>query len=138
MPRILSISDLMLLPSETESFGLVALEGMACEVPVVASSVGGVPRSGSSHEKDGFLAPVGDLDGMAAGRLRCFRMTRSGRRWALYARQHAQDSFSSPQKIITRYEVFYEQVIREVQALRLFDPLRITFRVLREMRCVKS
>src|SRR5262245_681734 len=60
----LSIADLMLVPSEMESFGLAALEGMACEVPAVATSVGGVPEV-IEHGRSGFLAPVGDVENMA-------------------------------------------------------------------------
>src|SRR6266850_1439162 len=67
-PRIvdyLSVSDVLLLPSEQESFGLAALEAMACEVPVIASRVGGIPEVVTDGET-GFLSEVGDLDGMAA------------------------------------------------------------------------
>src|SRR5215467_7633973 len=60
----LAVADLMLLPSELESFGLAALEGMACEVPAVATKVGGVPEV-IDHERSGFLAEVGDIDAMA-------------------------------------------------------------------------
>src|SRR6058998_4208748 len=58
-------SDLFLLPSETESFGLAALEAMACGVPVIASAVGGLPEVIAQGET-GFLAPVGAVDAMAA------------------------------------------------------------------------
>src|SRR5688572_24307945 len=64
MSQLLSISDILLLPSELESFGLVALEAMACEVPVIATRVGGIPevvRDGI----DGFLYPIGDVESMA-------------------------------------------------------------------------
>ena len=61
----LAMADVMLLPSEMESFGLAALEAMACEVVPIASRVGGVPEV-IEDRVDGFMAPVGDLDGMAA------------------------------------------------------------------------
>jgi len=110
--EILSISDLMLLPSETESFGLVALEAMACEVPVVASGVGGVPEV-VRHEKDGFLCLVGDVDGMAARAIEILSDDQKRRTMGANARQQAQDNFDA-QKIISRYESFYEQVIRDL------------------------
>ena len=61
---LLSAADLLLLPSETESFGLVALEAMASGVPVVASRVGGLPEV-VEHGVTGYLAPVGDVEAMA-------------------------------------------------------------------------
>src|SRR5204862_2978571 len=66
MNQFLAVSDILLLPSELESFGLVALEAMACEVPVIATHVGGIPevvREGI----DGFLYNVGDINSMAEG-----------------------------------------------------------------------
>jgi L-malate glycosyltransferase len=65
---LLSIADLFLLPSEQESFGLAALEAMACEVPVVTSNAGGLPEV-IEHGRTGFLHPVGDEDGMASSGL---------------------------------------------------------------------
>ena len=62
---ILSVADLFLLPSSQESFGLAALEAMACEVPVVASRVGGLPEV-IEHGVNGFLHPVEDLSAMTA------------------------------------------------------------------------
>ena len=62
---LLSVSDVFLLPSAEESFGLAALEAMACGVPVVASRVGGVPEV-IEHGVSGFLHPPGALDEMAA------------------------------------------------------------------------
>lgn len=62
--QLLSLSDVMLLPSEKESFGLVALEAMACGVPSVASNAGGIPEL-ITHGETGFLADIGDVDQMA-------------------------------------------------------------------------
>lgn len=62
--EVLSVSDLFLMPSEKESFGLAALEAMACEVPVVSTNVGGLPEL-NLHGETGFLCDVGDIDCMA-------------------------------------------------------------------------
>lgn len=62
--EILSVSDLFLMPSESESFGLAALEAMACKVPVITSNAGGLPEL-NIDGKTGFLKAVGDIDGMA-------------------------------------------------------------------------
>lgn len=111
--EILSIADLMLLPSETESFGLVALEAMACQVPVVASRVGGIPEV-VNDGGDGFLAPVGDVEGMAARAIEVLSDEGKRTTMGVSAREHAQESFCS-YKIIARYEEFYERIIRSVQ-----------------------
>ena len=66
---LLSVSDLFLLPSAQESFGLAALEAMACEVPVVASSVGGLPEV-IEHGRTGFLHEPDDIDGHGGERSR--------------------------------------------------------------------
>jgi len=63
--KLLCFSDLFLLPSETESFGLAALEAMACKTPVISSNAGGLPEVNIAG-KTGFLCPVGDTDAMAA------------------------------------------------------------------------
>jgi L-malate glycosyltransferase len=62
--EILSVSDLFLMPSESESFGLAALEAMACKVPVISSNAGGLPEL-NVEGVTGFLRDVGDIDGMA-------------------------------------------------------------------------
>jgi N-acetyl-alpha-D-glucosaminyl L-malate synthase BshA len=62
--EILSVSDLFLMPSESESFGLAALEAMACKVPVISSNAGGLPEL-NVEGVTGFLKNVGDVDGMA-------------------------------------------------------------------------
>ncbi|MFD0711187.1 N-acetyl-alpha-D-glucosaminyl L-malate synthase BshA [Paenibacillus sp. GCM10027626] len=67
--HVISIADLMLLPSEKESFGLVALEAMACGVPTIGSLAGGIPEL-VSHGETGYLSPIGDTDDMAANAAR--------------------------------------------------------------------
>src|SRR6202012_3084995 len=62
--EILSVSDLFLMPSESESFGLAALEAMACKVPVISSNAGGLPEL-NVEGITGFLKDIGDIDGMA-------------------------------------------------------------------------
>ena len=96
---VLSQADVFLLPSATESFGLAALEAMACEVPVVASRVGGLPEV-IDDGVTGFLHPPDDIDGMAASIVRLWatrRCTRAshrraaGRRRTLFRRAHRAD-----------------------------------------------
>ena len=106
---LLSISDVMLLPSEQESFGLSALEAMACEVPVVASRVGGLPEVITDGE-NGFLHPPDDLDAMAGSAVRVMtdpslreRITRAGR--LLVETKFCAD------EIVPQYEDYYEEVL---------------------------
>ena len=111
--EFLSVSDLLFLPSETESFGLVALEAMACEVPVIASRVGGIPevvRDGL----DGYLAETRDVDTMAARAVELLSDAKRHQTMGQNARQNAQDNFCAP-KIIAQYEVYYHKVIEEVK-----------------------
>ena len=98
------------MPSETESFGLVALEAMACEVPVVASNVGGLPeviRDG----QDGFLVKPHEVDTMALKAAALLADDRKHQAMGQSARQRALENFCSS-KIIAQYEQYYEQVIR--------------------------
>ncbi|QAY66134.1 N-acetyl-alpha-D-glucosaminyl L-malate synthase BshA [Paenibacillus protaetiae] len=62
--QVISLADVVLLPSEKESFGLVSLEAMACGVPTIGSNAGGIPEL-VTHGETGFLSPIGDVDGMA-------------------------------------------------------------------------
>ncbi len=105
----LSASDVLLLPSEQESFGLAALEAMACEVPVVASRVGGIPEVVTEGET-GFLSDVGDVEKMAedAARLLANKALRQemGRR----ARESAVSRYRTD-IVIPQYLDFYERVL---------------------------
>ncbi|PNY79997.1 N-acetyl-alpha-D-glucosaminyl L-malate synthase BshA [Deinococcus koreensis] len=106
---VLGISDLFLLPSSKESFGLAALEAMSCEVPVVAARAGGIPEV-VENGLTGVLCAVGDVDGMAHAALRILRdrdlylqMGRAGRQAAL-TRFH-------PNLIVPQYLRAYERTI---------------------------
>ncbi len=105
---LLKAADVLLLPSETESFGLVALEAMASGVPVVASDVGGLPEV-VEHGVTGFLAPVGDIDAMAGYCLQLLEDCGKARRYAAAARAQARRFDYAA--IIPQYEKIYEQVL---------------------------
>ena len=102
---VLSEADVFLLPSATESFGLAALEAMACEVPVVASRVGGIPEV-IDDGVTGFLYPPDDIAGMAAGIVRLIGDAALHARIAAAARQVAVDRFSAS-RIVPMYEAAY-------------------------------
>jgi L-malate glycosyltransferase len=105
----LAISDLMLLPSQLESFGLAALEAMACEVPTVATNVGGLPEV-IEDGKNGILANVGDVDAMAKRAIELLSDEKRLREMGKLARFEAQSRFCST-KIIPQYERFYQRVL---------------------------
>ena len=109
VPKKLGVADLMLLPSELESFGLAALEGMACEVPSIATNVGGLPEV-IDHEKTGFLTPVGDVDMMARCAIEVLSDEKRLREMSKLARYEAQARFCTT-KIIPQYEDFYRKVL---------------------------
>lgn len=105
----LSIADLFVLPSESESFGLVALEAMACQVPVVATRVGGIPEVVLEGET-GFLFEIGDVQGMAEAALRVLNDEHERQRLGERGRELAVANFTT-EKIIPQYEALYESVI---------------------------
>ena len=102
---VLSQADVFLLPSATESFGLAALEAMACEVPVVASRVGGLPEV-IDDGVTGFLHPPHDIDGMAGSIVRLVRDQALHARVATAARAAAVERFSAA-RIVPMYEAAY-------------------------------
>jgi N-acetyl-alpha-D-glucosaminyl L-malate synthase BshA len=105
----LALADVMLLPSEMESFGLAALEAMACEVVPVASRVGGVPEVIESGV-DGFMAPVGDVEAMAGCAISVLGDDALLTRMRKAARSTAQARFCTT-KIIPQYEELYREVL---------------------------
>jgi len=106
---ILGISDLFLLPSEMESFGLAALEAMSCEVPVVASRVGGLPEVIKEGE-NGFLVEVGEAEEIARCALTILQDEKLALQMGRKGRQIACEQFS-PEKIIPHYEKYYQAVL---------------------------
>lgn len=105
----LSAADVLLLPSEQESFGLAALEAMACEVPVVASRVGGVPEVVTDNET-GFLSEVGDVDKMAEDAARLLADSKLRSEMGKRARESAVARYRTD-IVIPRYIKFYERVL---------------------------
>lgn len=107
---ILGCSDLFLLPSEYESFGLAALEAMASEVPVISSDAGGLPEI-NLHGKTGFLSPVGDVDSMADQALMLLQDPQLLHQFRKNA-YHQAKKFEIA-RIIPQYEALYRELILE-------------------------
>jgi N-acetyl-alpha-D-glucosaminyl L-malate synthase BshA len=105
----LALSDILLLPSELESFGLAALEGMACEVVPIATRVGGIPEL-IEHGKSGYLAEVGDVESMARYAIELLGDDAALRTMAKASRAVAQSRFCSS-RIIPQYEEYYRRVL---------------------------
>lgn len=106
---LLAISDVMLLPSEHEAFGLAALEAMACGVPAVAARTGGIPEL-ITEGVDGLLAPVGDIEGMAGHVLSLLVDEARWTQFSAAARQAAETRFDT-RRIIPQYEEHYRAVL---------------------------
>jgi N-acetyl-alpha-D-glucosaminyl L-malate synthase BshA len=105
----LALADVLLLPSQLESFGLAALEAMACEVVPIATRVGGLPEV-IEHEKSGFLAEVGDVEAMANYAIETLRDESKLRQLGKQCREFARARFCTS-KIIPQYEEFYRRVL---------------------------
>jgi len=106
--EILSIADVFLMPSGSETFGLAALEAMACEVPVVASHVGGLPELVVDGET-GYLCPLDDVDAFTECTRRLLTDDDLHARMSTAARQRAEDAFDI-NKIVPMYEDYYRTV----------------------------
>lgn len=106
---LLSIADLFLIPSQSESFGLSALEAMACEVPVVASSVGGLPEV-VIHGTTGFISEIGDVERMAKYSVELLTNETKHKMFADASRKRAVDEFEE-RGIVSQYENLYENIL---------------------------
>src|SRR5690606_10036820 len=106
--EIFSITDLFLLPSEYESFGLAALEAMACKIPVVSSNAGGLPEIKINGET-GYLCDVGDVKQMAARSIEILQDDATLQKFKNQAYEHAH--LFTIDKIVPQYEALYERVV---------------------------
>ncbi len=111
VPRILCYTDVFLIPSEIESFGLAALEAMSCKIPVIASKAGGLPEV-VAHEQTGFLADVGDVDALANYMSILIEDEKLLKTYGENAAKVAREKFH-PDKIIPLYENLYKRTINE-------------------------
>jgi N-acetyl-alpha-D-glucosaminyl L-malate synthase BshA len=110
----LACADLFLLPSELESFGLAALEAMACEVPVIATNVGGLPEV-VEHGVDGFLVEPGDVKEAARYAIEILSRADRGREMGQIARVSAKKKYCA-NDVIPQYEAYYRRVLSESRA----------------------
>lgn len=107
--EILSVSDLFIMPSESESFGLAALEAMACKVPVISSNAGGLPELNIEGDT-GYLDEVGDIEGMAKHALLVLEDTNRLEQFKENALSRAKNFDLG--RILPIYESYYEEIIQ--------------------------
>lgn len=108
--ELLSIADVFVIPSETETFGLAALEAMACRVPVISSNVGGLPEL-NVHGKSGFLCELGNIDQMVSHALTILESPESLNRFREGAYQRSLDFQEA--SIVDQYEAFYHDLLKD-------------------------
>jgi L-malate glycosyltransferase len=108
--ELLAIADLFIMPSGNESFGLAALEAMACEVPVLSTNVGGLPEM-NIHGETGFMSDVGNVDEMAAYAIQLLSDDEMLQRFRKNALIQAQRF--DIHNILPQYEAYYEEVLEK-------------------------
>ncbi|MDH7515810.1 MAG: N-acetyl-alpha-D-glucosaminyl L-malate synthase BshA [Bacteroidota bacterium] len=107
--EVLAASDLFLLPSEIESFGLSALEAMSCGVPVISTDCGGIPEV-NIHGQTGYLVPTGDVEAMADCALALLLDREKHEVFSEAARRRAVNDFDVS-RVVPHYERFYEEIL---------------------------
>jgi N-acetyl-alpha-D-glucosaminyl L-malate synthase BshA len=108
----LGVSDVFLLPSELESFGLAALEALACELPVIATRIGGIPEVVTDNET-GYLSDIGDTEKMSADTLKLLNDEEMRRAFGERGRDQAVERYGT-EKIIPQYIAFYEKIMQRI------------------------
>ncbi len=106
--EILAVADLFVIPSANESFGLAALEAMACEVPVISSNAGGLPEV-NIHGVTGFLSDIGDVESMGANALMLLENEDMLKQFSRNALEQARKFDISI--ILPQYEAYYEEIL---------------------------
>ncbi len=109
--EVLSVADVFLMPSEKESFGLAALEAMACEVPLIASNTGGIPEL-NVQGVTGFLSNVGDIEDMVKNTLFILK-DENLPKFKANALKHAQEFDIT--NILPKYEAYYDKIVMQVK-----------------------
>lgn len=106
--ELLSVSDVFLIPSQSESFGLSALEAMSCGVPVISSSIGGLPEL-NIHGETGYIAEFGDIERMAKYTIDLLTNKKKYDMFSVNARKRAEQF--NQDKVIPLYENFYNKIL---------------------------
>jgi len=112
--EILAVADLFLIPSANESFGLAALEAMACQVPVISSNAGGLPEV-NIHGVTGFLADIGDFESMASSALMLLENEDVLNTFRKNAYEQAKRFDISV--ILPQYEAYYEKIVKRFRSI---------------------
>jgi N-acetyl-alpha-D-glucosaminyl L-malate synthase BshA len=108
---ILAACDLFVLPSQSESFGLSALEAMSCGLPVISTSIGGIPEV-NLHAETGYIAEIGDIDRMARYAIELLTNEAKYAMFSAAARRRAVEVYEKS-KIVPLYEAFYEKILAQ-------------------------
>ena len=111
VPRVLCFTDIFLIPSAIESFGLAALEAMSCKIPVISSNAGGLPEV-NIHKKTGFVIETGDVEGLADSILTLVNDEKLRKKFGEEGSRIAREKFH-PDVIIPEYEKLYQKVIEK-------------------------
>ena len=111
MEELLAVADLFIMPSAAESFGLAALEAMACEVPVISTNIGGIPEV-NIHGQTGFLSDVGDVEDMAKNALILLKDEEKLNQFKQNALVQAKKFDIT--KILPAYEAYYQEILSKV------------------------
>ncbi|MEI4830506.1 N-acetyl-alpha-D-glucosaminyl L-malate synthase BshA [Bacillus sp. FJAT-53711] len=109
--ELLAMSDVMLLLSEKESFGLVLLEAMACGVPCIGTRIGGIPEV-IQHGETGYICELGDVEGVAQQAIQLLQDDTLHAKMAKRSMQVAYEQFGS-EKIVSQYEAIYYDILRD-------------------------